>query len=324
MSGPSLEERVADLVKKKASKDYHPFEKRLTFTISQNVHDVPDTVMSLIVESKPDGEIILFDIKKTSFASWTKRTIVSEFQKGFNWKHKMGPVRNQGEHETCWAIVASELISALRFIRKDDGAYTEYSSQFLVDYACPEKARIEKDDGHYCYPHTIMKALRFVQTSGLPLESHWTYKGCRKAPPPIYTPPPAGDPRVYIASAKSLKTMDIALQQLQFNPIGAALYIFDPEYYIIGGDIYRGPIYKESKYRGMHAVSIIGVTDEKGEAIAHVKSTHGEEVGNRGYFRVSLDVVLIEVPPQGTEAHKDYLKPRHLLSRFCTLELPPR
>lgn len=81
---------------------------------------------------------------------------------------------------------------------------------------------------------------------------------------------------------------------------------------------------KGSIYKGLHAVSIYGIDEENGETIALVKSSHGEDVGRDSYFRVSLDIMMIEVPWEGQEAHPNFKRPTKLLTGFCFPELLPR
>ncbi|CAL9227245.1 unnamed protein product, partial [Arabidopsis halleri] len=218
--------------------------------------------------------------------------------------------------DTCWAIVVAELISALRFILKYDATYTDYSAQYLVDYADQSKGLMANHSRkeHYCYTHSIAKGLEFVKHGGIPLAKHWKYVGCRK--PTAYRPP-KDHSHVRIASVQRRSSVDEALPHLEFHPIGAALAIFQPDYLTIKEGIYRGPMSKGSIYKGLHAVSIYGIDEENGETIALVKSSHGEDVGRDGYFRVSLDIMMIEVPWEGQEAHPNFKRPTKLLTGFC-------
>ncbi|CAL9227253.1 unnamed protein product [Arabidopsis halleri] len=316
MSGPSNKQ------------DFHPCQDKVTFTITQRVHEVeeniPYTVMSLIVQSKPDSVVRLFDTNKTSYASWTNHVVTSDVVRAKNWKSQIGRIRDQGQHETCWAIVGAELISSLRYIFKYDVNYTNYSAQYLVDFVDMAKGRkrFRETTKHYCFRHRIAKGLKFVKDAGgIPLESHWQYIGCRSAGPPNYKPPEF--PHVQIESVVEISSVHEALPYLEFHPIGASLAVFRPDYYIIKEGTYRGPLYQESKYEGYHAVSIYGVSEENGETVAFIKSSHGEKVGNKGYLRVSLDVVMIEVPRNGDTADKTFTEPRRLLSRFCFPKLAP-
>ncbi|CAF2029514.1 unnamed protein product [Brassica napus] len=85
-----------------------------------------------------------------------------------------------------------------------------------------------------------------------------------------------------------------------------------------------GPTSIDSVYKCPHAVSIYAIEVVDRETIALVKSTHGTELGDKGYFRVSLDTMLVEVPYKGKNAHRDFAQPCSLLSRFCFPKLPPR
>uniref|UniRef100_A0A0D3DGP1 Uncharacterized protein n=1 Tax=Brassica oleracea var. oleracea TaxID=109376 RepID=A0A0D3DGP1_BRAOL len=88
--------------------------------------------------------------------------------------------------------------------------------------------------------------------------------------------------------------------------------------------VYRGPTSIDFVYKCPHAVSIYAIEVVDRETIALVKSTHGTELGDKGYFRVSLDTMLVEVPYKGKNAHRDFAQPCSLLSRFCFPKLPPR
>ncbi|CAH8366451.1 unnamed protein product [Eruca vesicaria subsp. sativa] len=245
------------------------------------------------------------------------------FSEGYKLEKKyMGLMRDQGGHDTCWAVVTAELISAIRFILKYDTKYTEYSAQYLVDYADPAKASVNyAKKRHYCYTYSVAKGLDFVLDGGIPTEAHWKYEGCRK--PPAYRLP-KDQAHVHIASVQRFPSVDEMLYHLQFHPIGASLALFLPDYSTVRKGIYRGPTSNESVFKALHAVSIYGIEVVNGETIALVKSTHGEELGDGGYFRVSLDTMIVEVPCKGKTAHRDLAQPCRLLSRFCFPKLPPR
>ncbi|CAF2131889.1 unnamed protein product [Brassica rapa subsp. narinosa] len=169
-----------------------------------------------------------------------------------------------------------------------------------------------EQERHYCYTHSVAKGLDFILDGGIPTEAHWKYEGCRK--PRAYRPP-KDDPHVHIA--------DEMLYHLQFHPIGASLALFLPDYSTIKKGVYRGPTSIDSVYKCPHAVSIYAIEVVDGETIALVKSTHGTELGDKGYFRVSLDTMLVEVPHKGKTANRDFARPCRLLSRFCFPKLPP-
>ncbi|KAL0873036.1 hypothetical protein Bca101_022741 [Brassica carinata] len=312
-----------------SSQKYHPIEDKFTFTIHEEIHNVfkrlSGPILEAIISFKPDVDIELFNTNVTSFARWMSHVVTSDIVRSKNWKEKMHWIRNQGPHcttsvthTTCWAIAAVELISALRFILGYDTEYTDYSAQFLVDFVNVKRGErkcAETNGNHYCFDYTIAKALEFVVHAGIPEAKDWVYVGCR-APngPPNYRP--QNIPRFYIKSVTKISSIHEALPYLQFHPIGAALAFFEPDYYLIKDGVYRGPVYIESVYKGFHYVNIYAIIEENGETIALVKSSHGERYGDGGYFKVSCDVLMIEVPWEGINAHTHYRQPMRLLSRF--------
>ncbi|CAA7050090.1 unnamed protein product [Microthlaspi erraticum] len=294
-------------------------EEIFTFTIPQEMYEVcdiiPGEILASIISSKPDALVKVFDTNKTSYARWMNHVVTSDIVREKNWKTSMYWVRDQGTHETGWAITAAELISAVRYILRHDAEYVDYSAQFLVDFADRDKAteRYMKDKLHYCFKYSVAKALEFVKEAGIPQAGHWKYVGCRPQGLPIYR---AGSPHVYVNSCVEISSIREALPYLEFHPIAASLALFTPDYYIIKDGIYRGPMYKESVYEGFEWVNIYAVIEENGETIALVKAPHGTLLGDEGYFGVSVDVEMVQVPWEGQEGHPNFGAPRRLLSDF--------
>ncbi|CAE6169672.1 unnamed protein product [Arabidopsis arenosa] len=195
---------------------------------------IPVGTFSQIMATTPNSGIKVEEVLEAVYARWRVSRHVQDSLKGTDWEKKMCHMRDQGCCETCWAVVVSELISALLFIEGIDKEYTEYSIQELVDFADPSKAGTHKDRRHYCYTLSIGKGLDYVLKHGLQ-----AFK------------------RQFIGT----------LIRLKRQPIGASLYIFTPDYVNTKGGVYRGPMEKESKLEGVHAVSILGVTEEKGEML---------------------------------------------------------
>ncbi|XP_010436345.1 PREDICTED: caricain-like [Camelina sativa] len=205
----------------------------------------------------------------------------------------MGHMREQGHCETCWAVVVSELISALRFIEGIDEEYTEYSIQELVDFAAPSK--VKDCSEHQCYTLSIGKGLEYVLKHGLQKAIHRKYVGCRKK---SEIPARSTVDLAHIDRVDRL-SFEEALIRLERQPIGASLHIFMPDYKLTIGGVYRGPLERNSKLVGAHAVSIVGVVEEKGEMCFQVKSTHGTRVGVDGYLKVSMETMLVQLPREG-------------------------
>ncbi|ESQ54282.1 hypothetical protein EUTSA_v10026918mg, partial [Eutrema salsugineum] len=219
------------------------------------------------------------------------------------------------EVNTCWAVVAAELVSALLFIKKINKTYIEYSAQDILDFADPEKARNCNRHDHYCYTLSIRKGLHYVLREGLQKEEHRPYKRCRHA-----SEIPARIPRdlAHIDGVEML-SFDEALIKLETQPIGASLHIFMPDYKL---GIYRGPTCAGSTFRGMHAVSVIGVGELDGEKYFLVKSTHGREVGDKGYLKVSMEIMLAQIAKDnmahvpGMVLDNKFVKPKPLILDF--------
>lgn len=72
----------------------------------------------------------------------------------------------------------------------------------------------------------------------------------------------------------------------------------------------------------MHAVSVTGASTENGESFMTVRSSHGEKIGIKGYFKVSIDVMLLRTSTECHEHEESYFQtPTPLLTRFCFPEL---
>ncbi|XP_024004453.1 protein HEAT-INDUCED TAS1 TARGET 4 [Eutrema salsugineum] len=198
--------------------------------VAEEILDLPVEIISQILETNPTSSIKFIKIKHAIYAYWRVFRNVQDSLKGTNWKEEMGRVRNQGLcSDTCWAVVAAELVSALLFIKKINKTYIEYSAQDILDFADPEKARNCNRHDHYCYTLSIRKGLHYVLREGLQKEEHRPYKRCRHA-----SEIPARIPRdlAHIDGVEML-SFDEALIKLETQPIGASLHIFMPDYKLV-------------------------------------------------------------------------------------------
>ncbi|CAH8267438.1 unnamed protein product [Arabidopsis lyrata] len=244
--------------------------------------------------------------------------VVPDETKKVDWGPFYGPVKDQGEHDICWAIVTAELVTAIRWIKQRENG-TEYSYQELVDFVFPEKGKLRNNKAHFCYRLSILKALRYVVQQGIQKAVDRPFDGCKEFPPPrVLSNPHLG----YIGAAKSIPTVEEALIHLQTQPLGAAMPIFQPDYENIKGGIYRGPMHPDSMFMGMHAVSVTGAGVENGESFMWVRSSHGVGVGKGGYFRISIDALILRTGEGYQKHEKDYfIEPTPLLVRFCFPEV---
>ncbi|KAG5413041.1 hypothetical protein IGI04_000608 [Brassica rapa subsp. trilocularis] len=287
---------------------------------------VPQDILALITEAKRDSTVRIMeyidktsaDIKHVRYATWVKRRLIPDCLKGKEWQEIMGELRHQRDHDVCWAIVVSELIRAMRII---DGRQTDktirYSPQDLIDFSDKDKRRTEQKSGHYCYTLNLIKGiLEYVVENGIQREEDRPFKGC---PENVAERKPSEF--AYIEKFVRLRSLEDALLQLAHHPIGAALAMFQPEYREIGKKIYRGPANRFSRFVGLHAISLMAVyEDENGEKYILGRASHGDDFGDHGYIRISLEAMLLYIPTPGEaiddKFSKYFSKPAPLLSRF--------
>ncbi|XP_023638892.1 cathepsin 8 [Capsella rubella] len=273
-------------------------------------------VTNIIRKNTPTEESI--DI---TYARLRKHRVLPDETKTKDWSPYYGIVLDQGNHDMCWAIVAAELVKAIRWIRGRESG-TEYSFQELIDFVDQEKGKYSKKNGHFCYTLSIIKALTYIVEKGIQREVDRPFVGCRAVPPPrILLNSELG----FIGAAKKIPTIEEALVHLQKQPLGAAFPIFLPDYTQIREEIYQGPMYKGSMFVGMHAVSVVkaGVDESTGESFMMVRSSHGEKIGVNGYLKVSIDVMLLRTSKEchNKDAESYFQTPTPLLTRFCYPEL---
>ncbi|XP_010451343.1 PREDICTED: cathepsin R-like [Camelina sativa] len=235
------------------------------------------------------------------------------------WLELMGPVKDQGTHVVCWALVAAEMVSAIRYLKKYDTVKTEYSLQDIVDFTNPEK-RAQKGGPHYCYPWYVHKGLEYVSRAGIQREEARPFHRdhCEKDVPPR-NPVRLG----YIREAVQLKTIEDALVVLLEHPVAGGIPLFSPEYANIKDELFQGPTAQLSTFTGMHAVTIVGANEENGEKYVRVRSSHGKTIGKDGNLKVSIEIMIVCLTPPDPGCVNDpfypymyYPYPQPLLSGF--------
>ncbi|RID49570.1 hypothetical protein BRARA_H00365, partial [Brassica rapa] len=73
-----------------------------------------------------------------------------------DWSSYYGLVKNQGPRDICWAIVAVELITAIRWIKNQ-----------LVEFVCPGRGILNEKLHNFCYKLNIMSTLEYVIKHGV-------------------------------------------------------------------------------------------------------------------------------------------------------------
>ncbi|CAN6898210.1 unnamed protein product [Brassica oleracea] len=95
------------------------------------------------------------------YARLIKHRVIPDETIKKDWSSYYGPVKNQGPHDICWAIVAVELVTAIRWI-KNRGKGIEYSYKELVEFVCLRRGILNEKLHHFCYKLNIMSALEYV------------------------------------------------------------------------------------------------------------------------------------------------------------------
>ncbi|KAL0726676.1 hypothetical protein Bca4012_022769 [Brassica carinata] len=220
--------------------------------------------------------------------------------------------------KNCWSIAGSEHISEAREIHHIDEELTSYSGQFLVDFADPARAKekfLETEQKHYCYPYPGIYGLEYAMAYGMPKTDDWGHTGCSTG-----VLPSKRDVILHhvLNDARAFSDVRKAIQYLQDQPILGQIGVFQPEFKRIGNKVYRGPTSVYSVFSAWHQVQIRFITVENGELIAHCKNSHGEEMGVLGYFKASLDVMLLELKTNGVSS---YTSPSRLFRNFFFAEV---
>lgn len=127
------------------------------------------------------------------------------------------------KHIICWAYSSTDLVSALRCIRRLDDRYSSLCTWYLSSNVHPDM--LGQDESakprHICYGCTTIDALDHIKRDGVPRElSGYRQFSCRKVPPS------AQNPKIHIDSYRIFHTLQEALAHLPKQPIGATLIEF--------------------------------------------------------------------------------------------------
>lgn len=299
--------------------------------------------------------------------------VVPEYMNNVKWIDLFGLARDQGEHgkiyntcleyhllvhscidsfffyfikEVCWAIVAAELIEALRKIHGHPD--TNYSPQDLIDFADPKLRKKENKRGHYCYGFCVELALRHVLVHGIQKEVDRPFTGCSRS-----IPKRTQSECAHIAAVRICDDVERIFPALRHRPVKATIPMFLPEYKYIGDKvssfspivsytiyfrctnfkkfslqkIYHGPRKAGSQFVGLHSVTLVATGEEDGERYVLARSSHGPTFGCLGgYIKVSLDTRILHLPLPGETVDimdRLFSKPRPLLWNFVYAKLPP-
>lgn len=296
-------------------RSYIPLEK-MPKVLQKPFEEIPQMLhphlLDIILHRPENGEIFSFKAKKGTFTVWAN-FVRPKKEDCKNWEKSKFPVQNQGKHQNCWSIGGSEHISEAREIHHIDEKLTSYSGQFLVDFADPARAKevfLKTEQKHYCYPYPCIYGMEYAMAYGMPKTDDWGHTGCH-----TQVLPSKSHVKLHhvLNDARAFSDVRKAIHYLQTQPILAQIGIFKPEFGRIGNGVYRGPTSVHSVFSAWHQVSIRFITVENGELIAHCRNSHGEERGLLGYFKASLDIMLLELCTSGVPS---YTVPTRLFKMF--------
>ncbi|ESQ46537.1 hypothetical protein EUTSA_v10000455mg, partial [Eutrema salsugineum] len=207
------------------------------------------------------------------------------------WSEKMGPVKQQGNHDCCWAVASAEVVSNVRHELGHDTTYVEYSVQYLVDFTRPELRRLSRKTAHFCYPLHVKKALDFISQKGIEREDARPFSKdvCKEDVSPVQP----SNVLAYIKEAITVDKVDEVVEILRKHAIACDIPIFEPEYSGIEDKIYRGPTSRISRYVAQHSGNLVGGGIDDGEKYLRFRSSHSEDFGLKGTMKVSMEAMLM-------------------------------
>lgn len=134
--------------------------------------------------------------------------------------------------------------------------------------------------------------MNFVLNDGLQREEDRPFIGCSADKPDSYHNPAN---LIFIKGHKAVYSINQRSGERKEHPIGAFVGIFQPETEERTKQMYRGAESLDSRLTSSHSVTIAAVSEENGERFAWVRSSEGDEVAHRGYYKVSLDTLILHL-----------------------------
>ena len=196
----------------------------------------------------------------------------------FDWRNVNGHsyvtgVREQKKCSACWAIASTAALESRILI-------TSHTPD--QDLNLSEQALVSCDlDNFGCQGGYLARALSYLQTTGIPLETAAPYTSGETGIDGACTP--AMQQNTYRVTsfehiAASVESIKRAL--IQYGPLFTQYVIYEDFMFYESG-VYR---HVEGYIEGIHAVTIVGYDDAEQSWI--VKNTWGPNWGESGYFRI--------------------------------------
>ncbi|XP_047330150.1 cysteine protease-like [Impatiens glandulifera] len=224
----------------------------------------------------------------------------------FDWRLRqfiLTPVRNQGQCNCCWAVVAASAFEALINIKlskqlkkKGDKLFVTLSPQELLEYVKMDLTNIDPDkiDRCQCYSANYDEAFTYMIEHGITTEERRPFKGKREKEIDPQKRPLKD--KTYLKSYVKLKdnlAEEEILRRVQIQPVAAAIYITQKLKYL-GKEIYqmnddeKNADGSDIKSEGKHAVLIVGFGSRGEEAYWLVKNSYGTAWGDEGYGKICM------------------------------------
>ncbi len=203
---------------------------------------------------------------------------------GANW---VTPIRNQGNCGSCWAFATvGPMESAIAFAEGWIDPLINLAEQQLVSCSMA---------GNCDLGGLTTSSFDYAKSTGITLEECFPYhqrdasdgETCDKMCDQWH------DDLFKIDSWKAVSltgfNIEAMKQALQTGPIAASLIIYEDFMY------YESGIYQNTTWipQGMHAVTLIGYDETKGDGYWIAKNSWGAAWGEAGYFKIKYGVALI-------------------------------
>ncbi len=196
-----------------------------------------------------------------------------------DWRSFATPVKDQGSCGSCWAFATTAALESYLLLRDNlPNGSDDRSEQVLV--SCGSAGN--------CNGGYIDGASNFIQSTGLPPESYYSYTGtngsCRTAGSGWQLSAEKIASWAWVTTTPAnLNAIKTALAA--YGPLVTTMDVYDDFFYYSGG-VYE---YTNSAYAGGHAILIVGYKDDTsvdGGGYFIVKNSWGNW-GESGYFRIA-------------------------------------
>lgn len=196
----------------------------------------------------------------------------------------VGPVRDQGQCGSCWAIGAVASTESAYALLPPQSGPPNLSEQELVD-CTPGSA-----DGNGCNGNSLNNAFELIINRGLGLESNYPYFSGSTGSSGTCRPSAAQQNQPYVtidgyAYGEDLDD-DTILEWAAFQPVNVIIDASSQSFQNYRSGIYDGPCGTDLN----HAVTIVGYGSENGVPYWLVRNSYGPNWGEQGYIKMARGI----------------------------------